>query len=137
VSLRVAMPIGASGVSVSGSAGYLRSAPIANDGALQSPSHNITGDVGVTYTPIAAPQLTLGLRGQIQRQIQTEDITGNILRYGGTFSVTYSFPSAREAVVPPHFSPALSFTPMGETDVVAPARREAEPFLGPSAPPAP
>jgi hypothetical protein len=138
LSLRLSAPIGTTGLSVSGSTGFLHSAPIGSDGALQSPSNNVTGDAGLTYTPPAAPQLSLGLRGQIQRQFQAENVAGNILRYGGTFSVTYSFPSARAAVVPAHFAPAFSPAPMIETDVVTPNRPEAEqsgePFEVPPAP---
>jgi len=82
----------------------------------------------------------MGLRGQLTRQVLTEDITNTFTRYTVALNLTYSYPNANAAMTRPQLSPLLSVQPPSSSDIVSTDRFFSSPVSGPSpavAPPLP
>ena len=151
VSLRFGAPLGRSGLHTTGTVGYTHAVPIgtpvvvcpadmpacAASPTLTSPSDVYIADLGLDYHPWRVPTLTVGLRGQLSRQVITEDITNTFTRYTIALSLTYSYPNANAAASRPQLSPLFSATPaagVARSDVVSLTDRF---FTAPVAGPAP
>jgi hypothetical protein len=145
---RFSMPIGLTGLVTTGSAGYTYSTPIGTPIVLcpgnlpncsaavtaTSPSHVIVADAALDYHPERVPTLTVGLRGQITRQVLTEDTSAanDFTRYTISLNLTYSYPNANAAAVRPHLSPLFSAEPPPSSEIMSTDRVFGAPTGGPA-----
>lgn len=131
VSLRAVVPLTTTGLSVTGSGGYVHTSPI---GGVGVGFDSATGDVGVTYTPIAVPKLSLSLRANYARQVPIDNPLGGVTRYGLSFNVGYSYPNVMAVDASARLAPTFAPGPSGDVDV---ALGQEIPALAPDAPDAP
>jgi hypothetical protein len=106
VTLRATVPLSTTGLSISGSGGYAHLVPIAGVGASAG-FDSITSDVGLTYTPIAIPKLSVSLRGIYSRQVPIDNPLGAATRYGTIFNVSFSYPNTKAVDFNAHLAPAF------------------------------
>jgi hypothetical protein len=148
VSLRFGAPLGTTGLLTSGTAGYSHSVPVGTpivacpadmptcnpSPVLTNPSHVFVADAGLDYRPERVPTFTVGIRGQVTRQIVTDDATAlnNFTRYTVSLNLTYSYPNANAAAVRPQFTPLLSTQAPSGSDVVSTERFFGSPVAGPA-----
>ena len=93
--LRFSVPLGQTGLQAAGSGGVSHMDPLA--GGAGVPTNVVLGDASLAYRPRALPTMSLGLRGQVQRQTGGPDALGGFTRVSGSFDVTFSYPSAEQA----------------------------------------
>jgi hypothetical protein len=132
-SLRFAMPIGVTGFIATGTAGYTHSSPVGTPKVitpLTGPTDVFLGDVALDYHPERVPTLTVGLRGQLTRQIVSLDITNTFTRYTVALNLTYSYPNANAAATRPRLSPLYSVQPPSTSDIVSTDRFFSSPVSG-------
>jgi hypothetical protein len=103
VSLRAVAPLSTTGLSLSGSVGYVHTVPIGNFGVGFD---SATADVGLTYAPIAVPKLSFSLRGNYARQVPIDDPLAGTTRYGLNFNVGFAYPNTTAADVSARLAPA-------------------------------
>jgi hypothetical protein len=146
VSLRFAAPIGLTGFTTTGTVGYTHAVPIGTPVVacpadmptctasvdVTSPSDVYAADLGLDYHPPLVPTLTVGVRGQLSRQVMTEDIANTFTRYTVALNLTYSYPNANAAATRPSLSPLFSASPPGASDVVSTERYFSPSVAGPA-----
>jgi hypothetical protein len=144
VSLRAVLPLWYTGLTLTGTGGFVHSAPVGAVGtASLSGLDSITSDLSLAYTPPAIPKLLVSVRGIYARQLPTEFPLNAVTRYGLIFNVGFAYPSAHAADVVSRLAPAFipSGSPDGDTlfTQVGPAPELQAPFdtRGDSAPAAP
>ncbi len=145
VSVRFRLPLGVTGLTASGSAGYSRiqpptSAPtsVAAANAL-STANVIVGDVSLAYQPRQLETLTFGMRGQVTRQFASGDISDvsaaladDFTRYTVSLNVMFSYPRADAAQARPSFTPVYSVEPPTPTEITSTDRYYGAPVAGPA-----
>jgi hypothetical protein len=148
VHLRFSLPIGVSGFTTTGTVGYTHSVPIGTPmivcpGTMQNcigstlvtnPTHVFSADAALDYHPPQVPTLTVGLRGQLSRQVVVDDptLTNNFLRYTVALNLTYSYPNANAATVRPQLSPLYSTQAPAASSVISTDRFFSSPVAGPA-----
>lgn len=118
VSLRAVLPIWYTGLTLTGTGGFVHSEPVGAVGtASLSGLDSITSDLSLAYTPPAIPKLLVSVRGIYARQLPSEFPLNAITRYGLIFNVGFAYPSAHAADVMAQRAPAFipSGSPEGET----------------------
>jgi hypothetical protein len=133
-SLRFAVPFAArTGLGTQGSLGYTRSIPIGGDGTPQPATHVFIADTALSWAPPFTNVLSASLRGQLQRQLPTTDLTTGFLRYSITLTLTYSYPSNTAAPVRPRLSPVQSVQAPTPAEINTSDRLYTDGFNGPPA----
>jgi hypothetical protein len=101
---------------------------------VTNPTHVFAADAALQYQPPQVPTLTVGLRGQLTRQVVTDDTTlqNNFLRYTVALNLTYSYPNANAATVRPQLSPLYSAAPPPASSVVSTDRFFSAGVAGPA-----
>jgi hypothetical protein len=136
VSLRFSAPIRLTGLTATGTLGYTHSVPLgtptvtcssgvttcAAATTLTNPSDVYAADLGLDYHPERVPTLTVGVRGQVARQVLSDDATNSFFRYTAALNLTYSYPNARAAGSRPQLTPLFSAQPPTGSDVVSTER---------------
>ena len=112
-SVRAVVPLSTTGLSLTGSVGFVHTVPIGIGVGFDS----VTGDVGFTYAPVAVPKLTFGLRGNYARQVPIDNPLGGVTRYGVNFNVGFAYPSTTAVNVAARLAPAFFATGNGDGDV--------------------
>jgi hypothetical protein len=111
-SLRLSVPVGDTGLATSGTGGFTHMLPVGQSNV--GSSSVFMGDLGLTYRPPISDALSLGLRGQVQRQAGGADASQSFTRLSVSFSLTYAYPSANAAQPGPELPPTLgSAIPVG------------------------
>lgn len=105
--LRFNMPIGATGLTASGSGGFTHMTPI---GSGSSSTDTFLADASLMWHPEAVPTLSFTLREQFQRQ-SAGDASNAFTRFATSLSMTWSYPNANAAQLPARMAPALGTTP--------------------------
>ena len=151
VSLRFSLPIALTGLIAVGSVGYARMQPltsaqssVAADNVL-STTNVVIGDAALNYQPRRVETLTLGVRGQITRQLASGTISDttaaledDLTRYTISLNVTYSYPRANAALVRPSLAPLYSVQAPTPAEIISTDRFFGDPVAGPApAEPAP
>ena len=145
VALRVALPIGATGFALGSSIGYTYSRPINIDGTFGDPLSIYLADIELGYVPLAVPNLSAGIRGTLNRQINLEHAELGSTRLALVATVGFSFPNAQAAAISRRIAPAYTPTPvLGSDSTPSPAveasraiERETLPEAPPDAPTTP
>lgn len=119
--LRISIPIGETGLGVSGTGGYTHQFP---PGGGAGHTHVATGDVSLSWHPSFASTLGASLRTAINRQLLTTDPLNAFTRLSLSLSLSYSYPDAQAAQVPVQFPPALGQMPMRPSGAKNPDRFE-------------
>jgi hypothetical protein len=147
VSARFSVPIGVTGFHTTGAAGYTHAVPIGTPQVVcpqnaancasslsTSPSNVFVGDAALEYKPERVPTLAVALRGQVTRQVLTEDtsLANSFTRYTISLNLTYAYPNVNAAAVRPSLSPLFSAQPPAAADIVSTDRYFSAPTAGPA-----
>ena len=148
VTLRFSAPIKVTGLTTLGTVGYTHSVPIGTpviacpgdmpncsvSTLVTNPTHVFAADAGLEYHPERVPTLTVGMRGQLTRQIVADDLTltNNFTRYTVSLNLTYSYPNANAAATRPQLSPLYSTQAPPASDVISTDRFFSAPVAGPA-----
>ncbi len=115
VSLRAVLPIGYTGLTLTGTGGVVHSVPVGAVGtAALGGLDSFTSDLSLAYTPPQIPKLLASVRGIYARQLPIEFPLNAVTRYGLIFNVGFAYPSAHAADVVARQAPA--FIPSGPAD---------------------
>lgn len=139
VSLRAVLPLWYTGLTLTGTGGFVHSVPVGVVGL--SGLDSITSDLSLAYTPPAIPKLLASVRGIYARQLPSNIPLNAVTRYGFIVNVGFAYPSAHSADVVARLAPAFipSASPEGDTLFTqeGPAPELQAPFDSSSAPAAP
>lgn len=137
VSLRAVLPLWYTGITLTGTSGFVHSEP---SGEAGQGLETFTSDLSLAYSPLKIPKLAISLRGIYARQIPLEMPLNATTRYGLIFNIGFSYPSANAADVVSRQAPVFIPSPSdGDTLFVqeGPAPELQAPFDSKSEPAAP
>jgi hypothetical protein len=122
ITLRGALPLADSGLSLTGSTGYSRSTPLSTNLSFGTPSNILLADLELAYVPPKYPRLIASLRGTFNRQIaESTTATDNsfvagFTRFAVNINLAFTFPDARAATISRRLAPAYVPTPLLGSD---------------------
>ena len=137
ISLRAVMPLWYTGITLTGTSGFVHSEP---SGETGQGIETFTSDLSLAYSPPKIPKLSVSLRGIYARQVPLEMPLNAASRYGLLFNVGFSYPSANAADVVSRLSPVFIPSPSDGDTLFAqegPAPELQAPFDSKSEPAAP